>query len=93
MTISRQTLPELVRVPGSITQDSVFISLMEGPIQPYQCLIWVNQGDPPAYEEDLIPSYHQRVSHTLVQIGLSHKDLDGEYMGVVEETREESVEL
>ena len=71
----------------------MLIPLMEGPIQPYQCLIWANQGDPPEYKADLIPSYCRWASHTLVQIGLLHEDLEGEYVGVVEEEREESVEL
>ena len=90
-TIREQTLPNPVRVPNSIVQNGILILLMEGPIRPYQCLIWVNQGSPPKYLEDLIPSYCWRALHTLVQIGLSHEDLDGEYAGAVE--REESVEL
>ena len=56
-SIGRQTLPNPVRVPNSIAQDGMLIPLMEGPIQPYQCLIWANQGDPPEYEADPIPLY------------------------------------
>ena len=90
-TVGGCTLPNPVRVPDSVVQDSVLIPLMEGPIRPYQCLIWANQGSPPWYSEDPVPLFAQRALHTLVQIGLLFEDLEGEYMGAVE--RKESVEL
>ena len=77
-------LPALVRVPDLVVADGVLIPLMEGPIRPYQCLIWVNQGPPLTYDEDLIPSYHRQLSHALIQIGPLYKDLDGGYVVVVE---------
>ena len=70
-----------VRVPNSIIPDSILIPLIEGPLQPYQCMIWANQGDPPEYKEDLTPLFHHQALHTLIQIGPHFKDIDGEYAG------------
>ena len=93
ITIGGRTLSALVRIPDLVVVDGVLILLMEGPIRPYQCLIWVNQGSPPAYDEDPIPSFQHRMDHALIQIGPRFEDLDGEYVGAIEEEREESVEL
>ena len=92
-TIRGRTLPNPVRVPNSVFQDGVLIPLMEGPIQPYQCLIWANQGDLLAYSKDQVPLFHCRASHALIQIRPCFEDIDGEYADAVEEEKEESVEL
>ena len=47
-TIGGQTLPNPVRVPDNIMHPTVLTSLMEGPIQPWQCLVWSNTS-PPRY--------------------------------------------
>ena len=47
-TIGSRTLPNPVRVPNNIVHPAVLTSLMEGPIRPWQCLVW-NDGSPPAY--------------------------------------------
>ena len=39
-TIGGQTLPNPVRVPDNIVHPAVLTSLMEGPVQPWQCLVW-----------------------------------------------------
>ena len=39
-TIGSRTLPNLVRVPDNIIHPAILTSLMEGPIQPWQCLVW-----------------------------------------------------
>ena len=51
-TIGSQTLPDLVRVPDNLVHPAVLTSLMEGPIQPWQCLVWAKQS-PPQYSRDL----------------------------------------
>ena len=87
------TLPNPVRIPDSVMADGILILLMEGPIRPYQCLIWANQGSLLAYDEDPVPLFRCHTGHTLIQIGPRFEDLDGEYVGAIEEEREESVEL
>ena len=47
-TIGGQTLPNPVRVPDNLTHPAVLIPLMEGPIQPWQCLVW-SEMSPPQY--------------------------------------------
>ena len=84
-TIGSQTLPNLVRVPDNITQPAVLRSLMEGPIRPWQCLIW-SEENTPEYFCHLPLSHAGGPSHILLQIGLSLVDIDGEYRGgVIEE--------
>ena len=78
------TLPNLVRVPDLVVADGVLILLMEGPIRPCQCLIWVNQGSPPPYNEDPTPSFRHCAGHALIQIRPSYEDIDGEYGGAIE---------
>ena len=47
-TIGSRTLPNLVRVPDNIVHPAILTSLMEGPIRPWQCLVWSN-ASPPRY--------------------------------------------
>ena len=47
-TIGGRTLPNPVRVPDNITHPTILTSLMEGPIRPWQCLVW-SDGSPPPY--------------------------------------------
>ena len=51
-TIGGQTLPNPVRVPDNITHPAVLTSLMEGPLQPWQCLVW-SEESPPWYSWEL----------------------------------------
>ena len=62
---------------------------MEGPIQPWQCLVW-SEESPPRYSRDLPLGHTSRLGGILLQIGLSLVDIDGEYRGggVVEEVEE-----
>ena len=53
-TIGGQTLPNLVRVPDNMTQPAVLRGLMEGPVRPWQCLVW-SEEDPPEYSCRLPP--------------------------------------
>ena len=63
---------------------------MEGPIQPWQCLVW-SEHSPPPYSQDLPLLHTSGPLHTLLQISLYYKDLDGEYRGGgVEEMGEEN---
>ena len=79
-----------MRVPDNLVQPAVLRDLMEGPIQPWQCLVWAKQSPPP-YSRDLPLLYTSRPSYTLLQIGLYYEDLDGEYRGGgVEEMEEEN---
>ena len=84
-TIGGQTLPDPVRVPDNIIQPAVLRDLMEGPVQPWQVLVWAEHSPPP-YSQDLPLLHTSGPSHTLLQIGPYYKDLDGEYRGgVIEE--------
>ena len=47
-TIGGQTLPNPVRVPDNLVHLAVLIPLMEGPIRPWQCLVW-SEESPPRY--------------------------------------------
>ena len=88
-TIGGQTLPNPVRVPDNTIQPVVLRSLMEGPIQPWQCLVWAKHSPPP-YTQDLPPLHTLGLSHILLQVGPYYEDIDGEYRGggTVEETIE-----
>ena len=58
---------------------------MEGPIRPWQCLVW-SEEDPPVYSHRLPPHHTGGPSHVLLQIGPSLVDIDGAYRGgVIEE--------
>ena len=45
-TIGGRTLPNPVRVPDNIVHPAVLMMLMEGPVQPWQCLVW-SEASPP----------------------------------------------
>ena len=88
-TIGSQTLPNLVRVPDNLVHPTVLISLMEGPVRPWQCLVWAEES-PPWYSRDLPLDHTSRLGGILLQIGPSLINIDGEYRGggVVEEVEE-----
>ena len=88
-TIGGQTLPNPVRVPNNIVHQAVLTLLMEGPIRPWQCLVWSDES-PPRYSRDLLDDHTSRPGGILLQVGLSLIDIDGEYRGggVVEEVEE-----
>ena len=88
-TIGGRTLPNLVRVPDNVTHPAVLTSLMEGPIRPWQCLVWSDMS-PPRYSQDLPLDHTSRPGGILLQIGPSLIDIDREYRGggVMEEVEE-----
>ena len=88
-TIGGQTLPNPVRVPDNIIHPAVLTSLMEGPIRPWQCLVW-SEESPPRYSRDLPDDHTSWPGGVLLQVGPSLIDIDGEYRGggVVEEVEE-----
>ena len=88
-TIGGRTLPNPVRVPDNIIHPAVLTSLMEGPIRPWQCLVW-SEESPPRYSRDLPDDHTSRPGGILLQVGPSWVDIDGEYRGggVVEEIEE-----
>ena len=79
-TIGGRTLPNPVRVPNNLTHPAVLTSLMEGPIRPWQCLVW-SESSPPRYSRDLPDDHTLRPGGVLLQIGPSLDDIDGEYRG------------
>ena len=87
-TIGSRTLPNPVRVPDNMVQPAVLRDLMEGPVQPWQVLVWAEQSPPP-YSHDLALLHTTGPSHTLLQVGPYYEDLDGKYRGgAVEEEQE-----
>ena len=88
-TIGGRTLPNPVRVPDNMIHPAVLTSLMEGPIRPWQCLVW-SEESPPRYSRDLPLGHTSRPGGILLQISLLLVDIDGEYRGggVVEEVEE-----
>ena len=88
-TIGGRTLPNPVRVPDNIVHPAVLTSLMEGPVRPWQCLVWSDES-PPRYSRDLLEDHTSRPGGILLQVGPSWIDIDGEYRGggVVEEVEE-----
>ena len=88
-TIGSRTLPNPVRVPDNVVHLAVLTSLMEGPIRPWQCLVW-SDASPPRYSHDLPDDHTSRLGGILLQVGPSLYDIDGEYRGggVVEEVEE-----
>ena len=88
-TIGGQTLPNPVRVPDNVVHQAVLTTLMEGPIQPWQCLVWASES-PPRYSRDLPDNHTSRPGGILLQVGPSLINIDGEYRGggVVEEEGE-----
>ena len=66
-------------------QPVVLRSLMEGPVQPWQCLVW-SEESPLEYSHRLLLLHTSGPSHVLLQIGPSLVDINGEYRGgVIEE--------
>ena len=87
-TIGGRTLPDLVRVPDNMVQLAILSDLMEGPVQPWQVLVWAEHSPPP-YTQDLPLLHTTGPSHVLLQVGLSYEDINGEYRGgVIEEEQE-----
>ena len=88
-TIGGRTLPNPVRVPDNVVHPAVLTSLMEGPVRPWQCLVW-SEESPPRYSRDLPDDHTSRPGGILLQVGPSLIDIDGEYRGggVVEEIEE-----
>ena len=88
-TIGGRTLPNPVRVPDNIIHPAVLTSLMEGPIRPWQCLVW-SDASPPRYSRDLPDDHTSQPGGILLQVGPSLIDIDREYRGggVVEEEEE-----
>ena len=58
-TIGGRTLPNPVRVPDNIVHPAVLTSLMEGPIRPWQYLVWSDKS-PPRYSRDLPDDHTSR---------------------------------
>ena len=88
-TIGGRTLPNLVRVPDNMVHPAILTSLMEGPVRPWQCLVW-SEESPPRYTRDLPLDHTSRLGNILLQVGPSLIDIDREYRGggVVEEVEE-----
>ena len=92
-TIGGQTLSNLVRVPDNVIQPGVLRPLMEGPLRPWQFLMYLEMSLP-LYIKDLPVLYISGPSHVLLQIGLYYEDLDSEYWGgaVAKDGEEREVE-
>ena len=88
-TIGGRTLPNLVRVPDNVVHPAVLTLLMEGPIRPWQCLVWAKES-PPRYSWDLPLNHTSHPGGILLQIRPSLINIDGEYRGggVVENVEE-----
>ena len=69
-----------------MVHSAVLIPLMEGPLRPWQCLVWSAES-PPRYLWDLPLDHTSCLGGILLQVGPSLIDIDGEYRGdgVVEE--------
>ena len=59
---------------------AILTSLMEGPVQPWQCLVW-SDTSPPRYSWDLPDDHTSRPGGVLLQVGPSYVDIDGEFRG------------
>ena len=72
-----------------MVQPAVLRGLMEGPVRPWQCLVWLGSSPLP-YSRDLHLDHMSCPSYILLQIGPNLFDLNGEYHGggVVEEIEE-----
>ena len=70
-----------------MVQPAVLRDLMEGPVRPWQVLVWAEQSPPP-YTQDLPLLHMLGPSHMLLQISPYYEDLDGEYRGGVIEEQE-----
>ena len=67
----------------------VLTSLMEGPVRPWQCLVWSDES-PPRYSRDLPDNHTSQPGGILLQVGPLLINVDGEYRGggFVEEEEE-----
>ena len=79
-TIGGQTLPDPVRVPNNIVHPAVLTSLMEGPLRPWQCLVW-SEASPPRYSRELPEDHSSHPGGILLQVGPLLVNIDGEYRG------------
>ena len=79
-TIGGRTLPNPVRVPDNMVHPAVLTSLMEGPVRPWQCLVWSDKS-PPRYSRDLPDDHTSHPGGILLQVGPSLIDIDGEFRG------------
>ena len=88
-TIGGRTLPNPVRVPDNMVHPAVLTTLVEGPVQPWQCLVW-SDVSPPQYSWDLPDDHTSCPGGVLLQVGLSLIDVDREFRGggYVEEIEE-----
>ena len=88
-TIGGRTLPNPVRVPDNMVHPAMLMSLMEGPVRPWQCLVW-SEESLPRYIRDLLLDHTARPGGVLLQVGPSLVNIDGEYRGggIVEEVEE-----
>ena len=88
-TIGGRTLPNPVRVPDNMVHPAMLTSLMEGPVQPWQCLVW-SEESPPRYSRDLPLDHTAHPGGILLQVGPPLIDIDREYRGggVMEEVEE-----
>ena len=86
-TIGGRTLPNPVRIPNNLAQPAVLTSLMEGPIRPWQALVWAEHSPPP-YNRDLPDLHTSRPGGVLLQVSPYYEDLDGEYRGGAVEEEE-----
>ena len=82
-------LLKTMTVPDNLVHPAVLTSLMEGPLRPWQCLVW-SESSPPRYSQELPDDYTSRLDGVFLQVGLSLIDINGEYRGggSVEEIRE-----
>ena len=87
--IGGRTLSNLVRVPDNMVHPAVLTSLMEGPIQPWQCLVW-SEESPLGYLLALPDDHTLCPGGILLQVGPSLVGINGELRdgGVVEEMEE-----
>ena len=67
----------------------VLTSLMEGPVRPWQCLVWAERS-PLQYSRDLLDDHMSHPGGVLLQVGPLLIDVDGEYRGggVIEDVEE-----
>ena len=67
----------------------VLTTLMEGPVRPWQCLVW-SKNNPPQYSLAVPDDHTSQPGGVLLQVGPSLINIDGEYRGggVVEDVEE-----
>ena len=52
--------------------------MMEGPLGPWQFLVYAD-GSPPLYKADDVPAFGHKVRYALLQIRPAYGGLDGDY--------------